>query len=144
SSRTHVEVRTARPHPRSDGRRRRGDGGRARRTRCCSASTPTRLAGASPMFLGISFVPFLFVAPLIGLAIDRMAGGRRLVIQIITVVRVVLSVLMAFNVDSLLLFPLAFVAMVGAEDLRDLEERDRADRRAHRGRARRGRTRSSV
>ncbi len=64
------------------------------------------------LFLGISFVPFLFVAPLIGPAIDRMAGGRRLVIQAITVARVVLSVLMAFNADSLLLFPLAFVAMV--------------------------------
>ncbi|MCX6519531.1 MAG: MFS transporter, partial [Actinobacteria bacterium] len=64
------------------------------------------------LFLGISFVPFLFVAPLIGPAIDRMAGGRRLVIQSITVVRVVLSILMAFNADSLLLFPLAFVAMV--------------------------------
>ena len=64
------------------------------------------------LFLGISFVPFLFVAPFIGPAIDRMKGGRRLVIQIITVVRVVLSVLMAFNADSLLLFPLAFMAMV--------------------------------
>jgi hypothetical protein len=65
------------------------------------------------LFLGISFVPFLFVAPLIGPAIDRMAGGRRLVIQLITVARVVLSVLMAFNATSLLLFPLAFGAMVG-------------------------------
>ncbi|MEZ5251085.1 MAG: MFS transporter [Ilumatobacteraceae bacterium] len=64
------------------------------------------------LFLGISFVPFLFVAPLIGPTIDRMAGGRRLVIQLITVVRVVLSIAMAFNADSLLLFPLAFVAMV--------------------------------
>jgi MFS family permease len=64
------------------------------------------------LFLGISFVPFLFVAPLIGPAIDRMAGGRRLVIQIITIVRVGLSILMAFNATSLLLFPLAFVAMV--------------------------------
>jgi len=64
------------------------------------------------LFLGISFVPFLFVAPLIGPAIDQMKGGRRLVIQIITVIRVILSVLMAFNADSLALFPLAFVAMV--------------------------------
>ncbi len=64
------------------------------------------------LFLGISFVPFLFVVPLIGPTIDRMAGGRRLVIQAITIVRVVLSVLMALNADSLLLFPLAFVAMV--------------------------------
>lgn len=65
------------------------------------------------LFLGISFVPFLFVAPLIGPTIDRMSGGRRLVIQIIAVVRVVLSVLMALNAKSLLLFPLAFGAMVG-------------------------------
>ncbi|MEX1106564.1 MAG: MFS transporter [Ilumatobacteraceae bacterium] len=64
------------------------------------------------LFLGISFVPFLFVAPLIGPAIDRMAGGRRLVVQIVTIVRVVLSLLMASNADSLLLFPLAFGAMV--------------------------------
>jgi hypothetical protein len=47
------------------------------------------------LFLGISFVPFLFVAPLIGPAIDRMAGGRRLVVQLVTIVRVVLSLLMA-------------------------------------------------
>jgi hypothetical protein len=64
------------------------------------------------LFLGISFVPFLFVAPLIGPAIDRMAGGRRLVIQVVTIVRVLLSIAMAFNADSLLLFPLAFMAMV--------------------------------
>ncbi len=64
------------------------------------------------LFLAISFVPFLFVAPLIGPAIDRMAGGRRLVIQIVTLVRVGISVAMAFYITSLLLFPLAFGAMV--------------------------------
>lgn len=64
------------------------------------------------LFLGVSFIPFLFVAPLIGPAIDRMKGGRRLVIQLVTVVRIVGSVLMAFHADDLLLFPLAFVAMV--------------------------------
>jgi hypothetical protein len=64
------------------------------------------------LFLAISFVPFLFVAPLIGPAIDRMAGGRRLVIQIVTVLRVGISIAMAFYVNSLLLFPLAFGAMV--------------------------------
>jgi hypothetical protein len=64
------------------------------------------------LFLAISFVPFLFVAPLIGPAIDRMAGGRRLVIQIVTLLRVGISVAMAFYITSLLLFPLAFGAMV--------------------------------
>jgi hypothetical protein len=65
------------------------------------------------LFLGISFVPFLVVAPLIGPAIDRMTGGRRLVIQLVALARVALSVLMAVYVDSLLLFPLAFLAMIG-------------------------------
>jgi hypothetical protein len=64
------------------------------------------------LFLGISFVPFLFVAPLIGPLIDRTAGGRRFVIKVITIGRMLLSTLMAFHIEGLLLFPLAFGAMV--------------------------------
>ncbi|MEI6402377.1 MAG: MFS transporter, partial [Actinomycetota bacterium] len=64
------------------------------------------------LFLGISMVPFLFVAPLIGPAIDRMKGGRRLVVALVALGRVVLALAMASRVDSLLLFPLAFAAMV--------------------------------
>ena len=64
------------------------------------------------LFLGISFVPFLFIAPLIGPVIDRMKGGRRFVVQLVAIVRIGVSVLMAFHADDLLLFPLAFVAMV--------------------------------
>ncbi|MBI5090607.1 MAG: hypothetical protein HZB15_17575 [Actinobacteria bacterium] len=64
------------------------------------------------LFLAISFVPFLFVAPLIGPAIDRMPGGRRLLIQITCVLRIAISVAMAFYVSTLLLFPLAFGSMV--------------------------------
>lgn len=64
------------------------------------------------LFLGVSFVPFLFVAPLIGPFIDRIKGGRRFVIQLVCVIRVVLSILMAFHADNLALFPLAFAALV--------------------------------
>lgn len=64
------------------------------------------------LFLAISFVPFLVVAPLIGPVIDRMAGGRRLVIQLVAVGRAVLSLAIATQIDSLLLFPLAFAAMI--------------------------------
>lgn len=64
------------------------------------------------LFLAISFVPFLVIAPLIGPAIDRMAGGRRLVIQLVAVGRAVLSVALAIQIDTLLLFPLAFAAMI--------------------------------
>lgn len=64
------------------------------------------------LFLVISFAPFLLLAPLIGPLLDRIAGGRRAVIQFVAVSRVVLSVLMAFFVDSLVLFPLVFAALV--------------------------------
>jgi len=64
------------------------------------------------LFLAISVAPFAVVAPLIGPAIDRMAGGRRLVVQIIAAGRFVIALLMMANLDSLLLFPLAFAALV--------------------------------
>ena len=64
------------------------------------------------LFLAIGFAPFLFVSPLIGPLIDRAAGGRRLVIQIIAVIRVVLLLLMAKYIDALALFPLVFASLV--------------------------------
>lgn len=73
---------------------------------------PDAARGRVLLFLAISFVPFLFVAPLIGPVIDRMAGGRRLVVQLIALVRVPLSFAIALQIDTLLLFPLAFAAMI--------------------------------
>lgn len=64
------------------------------------------------LFLVVSFAPFLLIAPLIGPFLDRVAGGRRSVIQVVACSRVVLSVLMAFLVDNLALFPLVFAALV--------------------------------
>jgi Major Facilitator Superfamily len=64
------------------------------------------------LFLVVSFAPFLFVAPLVGPLIDRMAGGRRLVIQVVAVTRVVLLLLMAKYIDGLALFPLVFASLV--------------------------------
>lgn len=64
------------------------------------------------LFLAISVAPFAVVAPLIGPAIDRMAGGRRLVVQLVALARFVIALLMMVSLDSVLLFPLAFAAMV--------------------------------
>ena len=64
------------------------------------------------LFLVLGFAPFLIVAPLIGPMIDRVAGGRRLVIQVVAVSRVVLTLLMASYVDALALFPLVFASLV--------------------------------
>jgi hypothetical protein len=64
------------------------------------------------LFLALGFAPFLVVAPLIGPMIDRVAGGRRFVIQLVAVARVVLSLLMARYLDALVLFPLVFGSLV--------------------------------
>ena len=74
--------------------------------------SPDAARGRVLLFLGVSVAPFAIVAPLIGPAIDRMAGGRRLVVQIVASVRLVVALLMAVSLNSLLLFPLAFAAMV--------------------------------
>ena len=64
------------------------------------------------LFLVVSFAPFVVLAPLIGPAIDRAAGGRRTVIQVVAAGRVVLALLMAVSLDELTLFPLVFAALV--------------------------------
>lgn len=64
------------------------------------------------LFLAISFAPFLFIAPLIGPMIDRIAGGRRFVVQIVAILRVVLLLGMAQYLDALALFPLVFASLV--------------------------------
>ena len=73
---------------------------------------PTAARSRVLLFLVVSFAPFLVIAPLIGPVIDRAAGGRRTVIQLVAGARVVLAVLMAFSIDSLTLFPLVFAALV--------------------------------
>lgn len=64
------------------------------------------------LFLVISFAPFLLIAPLIGPALDRAAGGRRAVIQLVAAVRIALTLLMALVIDNLALFPVVFAALV--------------------------------
>ncbi len=64
------------------------------------------------LFLVIGFAPFLVVAPLIGPLIDRVAGGRKFVIQVVALSRVVLTLLMAKYLDALALFPLVFASLV--------------------------------
>ena len=73
---------------------------------------PSAARGRVLLFLVISFAPFLVIAPLIGPVIDRAAGGRRTVIQLVAAARVVLAVLMAMFIDNLALFPLVFAALV--------------------------------
>lgn len=73
---------------------------------------PEAARGRVLLFLLISIAPFAIVAPLIGPAIDRMPGGRRLVVQIVAGLRVVVLFGMIVSLDSLALFPLAFASLV--------------------------------
>jgi hypothetical protein len=64
------------------------------------------------LFLAVSFAPFVVVAPLIGPMIDRMRGGRRMVVRLAAFLRIVIALLMVTRIDDVLLFPLAFAALV--------------------------------
>jgi hypothetical protein len=64
------------------------------------------------LYLLLTMAPFAVVSPLIGPLIDRTKGGRRLMVLATTAGRVVVALVMARHIDSLLLFPEAFLALV--------------------------------
>lgn len=64
------------------------------------------------LYLVVTMAPFVLVAPLLGPAIDRLPGGPRLFITLTAVGRGVLCLLMAAKIADLLVFPLAFGALV--------------------------------
>ncbi len=63
-------------------------------------------------FLLVSFMPFLLIAPMIGPLIDRVRGGRRLIVQVVAASRIVIQLLMIQFADEIVLFPLVFGALV--------------------------------
>jgi hypothetical protein len=74
--------------------------------------SPDDARGKVLLFLLVSFLPFAVVAPTIGPVIDRMRGGRRMVVIVTAAGRVVIALLMLGRVDDLVLFPLVFAALV--------------------------------
>ncbi len=64
------------------------------------------------LYLALTIAPFALISPLIGPALDRAKGGRRAMVIAINGFRVVFAILMIGNLDSLLLFPLAFAILV--------------------------------
>jgi hypothetical protein len=76
-------------------------------------SIPTGEArGRVALYLLLTIAPFAIIGPMMGPALDRIPGGRRLLVIGTGVLRVVTCLLMARHVDSLLLFPEAFVILV--------------------------------
>ena len=64
------------------------------------------------LYLAITVAPFAVVTPLIGPVIDRMPGGRRAMILVANLGRLVVALLMIRHLDTLWLFPEAFSLLV--------------------------------
>lgn len=76
-------------------------------------SIPTGAArGRVALYLVLTMAPFALVAPFIGPAIDRVRGGRRLMVILAAASRAVVAVFMAQHVNDLILFPSAFLVLV--------------------------------
>jgi len=64
------------------------------------------------LYLFLTMAPFAVVAPVLGPLIDRQRGGRRGMVVASLAARSVLCLLIADHIHGLLLFPLAFGALV--------------------------------
>ena len=64
------------------------------------------------LYLVLTIAPFAVVTPLLGPAIDRAQGGRRVMIIGSLALRMVIAFFMIRHIDSILLFPEAFVMLV--------------------------------
>ena len=65
--------------------------------------------------LVLTVAPFAVVAPFLGPAIDRAQGGRRLILLSASAARSLLCLLMAVSLDSVALYPVAFLALVSSK-----------------------------
>ena len=64
------------------------------------------------LYLALTMAPFAVVTPLIGPVIDRLPGGRRAMIIVANLGRLVLAMLIVRHIDTLWLFPEAFALLV--------------------------------
>jgi hypothetical protein len=64
------------------------------------------------LYLLLTVAPFSVISPLIGPFIDKMPGGRRLMVIITALARAIAALAMVGNLNSLALYPLAFVHLV--------------------------------
>ncbi|MDQ3679852.1 MAG: hypothetical protein M3378_04770 [Actinomycetota bacterium] len=74
--------------------------------------SPTAARGRVALSLVLTMAPFALVAPFLGPAIDRVRGGRRLMVFMAAGGRAVAAWLMASILDTLLLFPATFALLV--------------------------------
>jgi hypothetical protein len=76
---------------------------------------PSAARSKVALYLALTMAPFAVVAPLIGPVLDRARGGRRLMVIAANGLRTVLCLMMIRHLESLALFPLAFLILVLAK-----------------------------
>ena len=74
--------------------------------------SPTAARGRVALSLVLTVAPFAVVAPLLGPVIDRVQGGRRLMVAAAGAGRAVAAVFAAAHIDGLLLVPAAYALLV--------------------------------
>jgi hypothetical protein len=74
--------------------------------------SPNAARGRVALSLILTVAPFGLVAPFLGPAVDRRAGGRRAMVVLVAGARAATALYMARVVNGLLLFPAAFVYLV--------------------------------
>jgi hypothetical protein len=67
------------------------------------------------LYLLLTIAPFAVVSPLLGPLIDRSANGRRILVAMSALARVVLCWMMSEHLKSLWLFPLAFLVLISSK-----------------------------
>ncbi len=63
-------------------------------------------------YLALTMAPFVVIAPLLGPALDRTRGGRRILFMTTAVLRGFIAFWMAGHIDDNWLYPLAFASLV--------------------------------
>jgi uncharacterized membrane protein len=74
--------------------------------------SPQAARGKVALYLVLTMAPFAVVAPVLGPALDRMRGGRRLMVLLSCIGRALVTFLLVFHIGTLLLFPEAFLFLI--------------------------------
>jgi hypothetical protein len=77
--------------------------------------SPTEAKGRVLAYLLLTIAPFAVVSPLLGPLIDRSANGRRILVALSASVRAVFCWMMSEHLNSLWLFPMAFVVLISSK-----------------------------
>ena len=77
--------------------------------------SPTEAKGRVLAYLLLTIAPFAVVSPVLGPLIDKSANGRRILVALSAGLRVMLCWLMSQHLNSLWLFPEAFLVLVSSK-----------------------------